>query len=232
MATTIIDQYTDPSLPGANVYSATAGNVIVTYNTDKAIYVTEVTENVNQQFITNINNVLTGDDYEVQFPTTDGNGNLSWTTVSGTGTVTSVGVTSNSLTVTGSPVTSSGVITIDMPSNITANSVRANSFIQGNATTTISTQSWFAATTFGAASNQLLYTTATGNVASIDFHVTATDGTTSRQVSKLLVTTLGTTTNYTEYGTIFVGGLVADFEVNQTAGNINLTVSPTLLLQI
>lgn len=277
MALTPIDPYTDPSLPGANVYSATAGNVIVTYTTDKAIYVTEVTENVNQQFITNVNNVLTGEDYEIQFniddvltgspsltfnpsvqllttssltatgttnlglldnvkiyggssgqfPVTDGNGNLEWTTVTGTGSVTSVGVTSNNLTVTGSPITSAGTINIDMPTNITANSVRANSFIQGNATTTISTQTWFGAITFTGAANQVIYTTPVANIASIDFHVTATDGTSARQVSKILAVTQGATTNYTEYGLMFVGGQLAEYVVQQASGNINLTVSPT-----
>ena len=45
----------------------------------------------------------------------------------GSGTVTRVGVLSNTLTVSGSPIISSGNITIELPANIVANSITANS---------------------------------------------------------------------------------------------------------
>jgi hypothetical protein len=46
---------------------------------------------------------------------TGSNGNVTISTLAGSGTVTSVGVSSSSLTVTGSPVVAAGTITIDLP---------------------------------------------------------------------------------------------------------------------
>ena len=46
---------------------------------------------------------------------TGSNGNITISTLAGSGTVTSVGVSSSSLTVTGSPIVAAGTITIDLP---------------------------------------------------------------------------------------------------------------------
>lgn len=46
------------------------------------------------------------------------NGNVTISTISGAGTVTSVGVSSSTLTVTGSPVVSAGTISVELPSTI------------------------------------------------------------------------------------------------------------------
>ena len=46
------------------------------------------------------------------------NGNVTVSTAAGAGTVTSVGVTSSSLTVSGSPVVAAGTITVDLPANV------------------------------------------------------------------------------------------------------------------
>jgi hypothetical protein len=46
------------------------------------------------------------------------NGNVTISTAAGSGTVTSVGVSSSTLTVSGSPVVSAGIITLDLPSSI------------------------------------------------------------------------------------------------------------------
>lgn len=60
------------------------------------------------------------------------NGNVTVSTTTSGGTVTSVGVSSSTLTVTGSPVVNSGTITINLPSSIavsgtvTANNISAN----------------------------------------------------------------------------------------------------------
>jgi hypothetical protein len=48
------------------------------------------------------------------------------------------------------------------------------------------------------------------------------DGTNSRQVSKLLAVNLGTTTNYAEYGGMWVGPQIVDIFVTQAGGNIQL----------
>jgi hypothetical protein len=46
------------------------------------------------------------------------NGNVTISTAAGSGTVTSVGVTSSSLTVTGSPIVAAGTISVDIPANV------------------------------------------------------------------------------------------------------------------
>jgi hypothetical protein len=48
------------------------------------------------------------------------NGNVTISTTTSGGTVTSIVLTSSTLTVTGSPITSAGTITVDLPANITA----------------------------------------------------------------------------------------------------------------
>lgn len=55
------------------------------------------------------------------------NGNVTISTSVGAGTVTSVGVASSSLTVSGSPVVAAGTITIDLPSTVAVGNVTANS---------------------------------------------------------------------------------------------------------
>jgi hypothetical protein len=62
-----------------------------------------------------------------------GNGSVTISATSTGGTVTSVGITSSQLTVSGSPIVGSGVITVNLPSSVTfANTVTsANSAISG-----------------------------------------------------------------------------------------------------
>jgi hypothetical protein len=59
------------------------------------------------------------------------NGNVTVSTISGSGTVTSVGVASNTLVVTGSPVTSTGTIHVDFPTSPTfTGNVTIGTFLQ------------------------------------------------------------------------------------------------------
>jgi hypothetical protein len=51
------------------------------------------------------------------------NGNVTISTATGAGTVTSVGITSSSLTVTSSPIVSAGTISIEIPANISVTGV-------------------------------------------------------------------------------------------------------------
>ena len=56
-----------------------------------------------------------------------GNGNVTISTTTTGGTVTSVGITSNQLVVAGSPIVQSGIITVDLPDNATfAGNINAN----------------------------------------------------------------------------------------------------------
>lgn len=55
------------------------------------------------------------------------NGNVTISTAASSGTVTSVGVSSSSLTVSGSPVVAAGTITIELPANIAVGNITANS---------------------------------------------------------------------------------------------------------
>jgi len=63
---------------------------------------------------------------------TGSNGNVTISTLAGSGTVTSVGVTSSSLTVTGSPIVAAGTITVDLPTTVTmTNATIANTTVTG-----------------------------------------------------------------------------------------------------
>lgn len=55
------------------------------------------------------------------------NGNVTISTSVGSGTVTSVGLTSSSLTVSGSPIVAAGTFVVDLPSTISVGNVTANS---------------------------------------------------------------------------------------------------------
>lgn len=55
------------------------------------------------------------------------NGNITIATTVGAGTVTSVGITSSSLAISGSPVTTEGTITVNLPTTIAVGNVTANS---------------------------------------------------------------------------------------------------------
>lgn len=57
------------------------------------------------------------------------NGNVTISTATGAGTVTSVGVTSSTLTVSGSPIVAAGTITVDLPSNV---AVTGSFFLSGS----------------------------------------------------------------------------------------------------
>lgn len=59
-----------------------------------------------------------------------GNGNVTISATSSGGTVTSVGVNSNTLTIAGSPITSSGIITVNLPNSISLSNIT----VSGNAT--------------------------------------------------------------------------------------------------
>lgn len=61
-----------------------------------------------------------------------GNGNVTISATSTGGTVTSVGITSSQLSVSGSPVVGSGVITVDLPSSVTFSGTVTTSNVSAN----------------------------------------------------------------------------------------------------
>ncbi len=88
----------------------------------------------------------------------------------GSGTVTSVGVTSSTLTVTGSPIVSSGVININLPSSISVNDISSNTaniltLVTGNLNATTEGNVPFTATIYSnsTAGNNILIKRARGN---------------------------------------------------------------------
>lgn len=58
------------------------------------------------------------------------NGNVTISTISTGGTVTSLGISSNNLTIAGSPITTSGIITVNLPNSISLSNIT----VSGNAT--------------------------------------------------------------------------------------------------
>jgi hypothetical protein len=135
-------------------------------------------------------------------------------------------ITTKTITLTGNGTTISGNVSFANSTTIIANAFTSNNYVLGNANTTISVNKWVGASTTSTTPDQILYEANATNVTSIDFHVTATDGTNSRQVAKILAVNLGTQTNYIEYGGMWVGPQIADIIADQSGGNIRLLSTP------
>lgn len=97
-----------------------------------------------------------------------GNGNVTISATSTGGTVTSVGITSSQLSISGSPVVSSGVITVDLPANVTFAGTITTSNVTANGRLIISGSEDLAS---GAAANLSLdtsyFTTTTSETATL-----------------------------------------------------------------
>jgi hypothetical protein len=106
--------------------------------------------------------------------------------------------------------------------------ITSNNFQLGNSTQILSRSQWLDATTVSSAANQVLYEIDSSLVTSVDFHVTATEGTNARQISKLLAINFDTQTNYQEYGETHVGYKIGELSIDQSAGNVRLLVSPNV----
>lgn len=173
---------------------------------------------------------------------TDGTGNLSWNPpLSGNGTVGGANATiqfNNSGNFSGSTSfrfdTGNNQVLIDnlnanvqRANAITTNQVVSNAVNLGNSTVVLTTSTWQQGQTNSTTPNQILYLLPATDSTSIDFHITATDGTSARQVTKILAVNIGTTTNYTQYADMSVGSRIASFDVSQGAGTIRLVANPT-----
>lgn len=166
-----------------------------------------------------------------QFLQTDGNGALTWATVSANGNVSltseitngssNVIVNANS-NVTFGVAGQSEVLTITN-AGAQANLFTSNNYTLGNSTTTISTSRWMDAMTMSV--NPSVLFSASNAFSSIDIHVTANGGN-SKQISKMLSVTQGTTTHYSQYGNVTIGNELAQFTMDQTSGNVRLIATP------
>ena len=97
-----------------------------------------------------------------------GNGNVTISATSSGGTVTSVGITSSQLSISGSPVVGTGVITVDLPSSATFTGTVTSSNVSANGRLILSGSEDIAS---GAAANILLntsyFTTTTAETATL-----------------------------------------------------------------
>jgi hypothetical protein len=160
---------------------------------------------------------------------TDGNGNLSWTSNTSNLTINSIQNGNSVVTLnTNSNVNftvggNANVMTVTDAGAI-ANVFTSNNFILGNATTTISTNRWLDAVTM--TTNPTVLFTAANTVSSVDVHITADDGT-SKQITKMLSVTKGANTSYSQYGNVTIGTEMASFYMDQSGGLVRVIATPS-----
>jgi hypothetical protein len=174
-------------------------------------------------------NYANGSPY-IAIPTSIVNGNSNVVVAANANVTISANGTDDLITIVssgGSNPTTAGLVANGF---VFATNMISNAYIFGNSTTTVSRMGWLGAATSSTAANQILYTSPSANISSVDFHITATGVTgsgESRQVAKVLAVTRNSTTNFTEYGGMFVGANLGDFNVIQSGSNLALVVTPT-----
>lgn len=149
------------------------------------------------------------------------NGNVTISVANLGGTVTSIGVSSNALLVTGSPVTGIGTITVDLPANITASRFISN-IATGTSPFVVTSNTVVAnlnadlldgySTSSSATANTIVVRDASANI--IANNITGTLVTASQPN----ITSLGTLSNVTVTGNATVNG-----SINLPTGNIVYT---------
>jgi len=149
------------------------------------------------------------------------NGNVTISVANLGGTVTSVGVSSNALIVSGSPITGAGTITVDLPANITATRF-VSTIATGTAPFTVSSNTVVAnlnadlldgyTTASAATANTIVLRDANANITANNISGTLTTA------SQNNVTSIGTLGNLSVSGNANVGG-----NLNLTTGNIIYT---------
>lgn len=160
---------------------------------------------------------------------TDGS-NAAWTTV-GTGTVTSVGISSSDISVSGSPITGAGSITLTLNTvpfskgGTGQTSYTNGQILIGNTATTGLTKTTLTAgagiSITNGAGSITIDSTATGTVTSVGM----SGGTTGLTVSGSPITTSGT---ITLSGTLAVANGGTGVTTSTGTGNVVLSASPTL----
>jgi hypothetical protein len=131
--TLTIDQYGRITSASNNTVSGTVTSVGLTAGSGIQINGGPITSNGN---ITVTNTGVTRLNPGPGISLSGSNGNITISTQAGGGTITYVGIISNSLTVTGSPITSSGSISVELPANstFTGNITAANANLGNLAT--------------------------------------------------------------------------------------------------
>ena len=159
----------------------------------------------------------------------------------GNGSVTSVAVSTSGvgISVTGSPVTSSGTITItsnatdsntasaivarDASGNFSAGTVTVNAVALAQVASV--SQAAFTATT--TTNNQVVDTFAAATFRSASYQIQVVAGSTY-QITNLLVVHDGSAPFITEFGSVSTGTSLATFSADVNSGNVRLLVTPTL----
>lgn len=156
---------------------------------------------------------------------TDGAGNLSWTSGGGNGGGNGVpggsntqvqyndnGLFGGSAFLTFNEYTN----TFQVAGNLVANTTQVGAGVYKFSTTSV-----YSATTSSTAPNQLLWSTLAANVSGVDFHIISTDlGSGTRQVSKISSVILGNIVQFNEYGSLLINGGVGSFDVVYSPGNV------------
>jgi hypothetical protein len=220
------------AVPTINTTTVSISNVL-TVNTTANLYTTNITgvltatSNINATMSPNVN-LGSVSNLHIQGGTngyvlsTDGAGNLSWTTGGGSNGVPGGSNTQIQYNDTG-VFGGSAFLTFNENTNTfqVAGNLIANTTQIGAGVYKFSTNSVYAATTSSTASNQLLWSTLASNVAGIDFHIIATDlvsGT--RQISKISSVILGNIVQWNEYGSLLINGGVGSFDVTYRPGSV------------
>ena len=221
---------TSSFISNGNSSVSVAANSNVTIDSADKLWIFDTTGNLVLPTNTANINYANGSPF-VSIPTSITNGNSNISVAANANVTISANGTANVVT-----VVSSGNGNLDTTGMLvngfvySPTTIAGNSFILGNSTTTVNRMSWLGASTVSTTPDQVLYTTPSEFITSIDFHVTATGLTgsgNSRQVSKMIAVTRDLTTNFTEYGGMWVGANLGDFNVIQTGSNIELVVTPT-----
>lgn len=164
--------------------------------------------------------------------TTDGLGNLSWESPGGGGngspggSNTQVQYNDNG-NFGGSPffTFNNNSHTVQVGGNLIANSFQMGAGVYEWSTSEV----YFAST--ASTSKQVLYSVPVANISGAEFHIIATDSTSStRQSSKISSVVYQSTVQYTEYAGLYINGGVGIFEVDYNAGNIITPPSLQLLV--
>jgi hypothetical protein len=149
------------------------------------------------------------------------NGNVTISVANLGGTVTSVGISSNALTISGSPITGAGTITVDLPANITATRF-ISTIATGTAPFTVSSNTVVAnlnadlldgyTTSSSATANTIALRDSNGNITANNITGTLVTATQNN------ITSIGSLGNLSVTGNANIGG-----SINLTTGNIIYT---------
>lgn len=164
--------------------------------------------------------------------TTDGLGNLSWQAGGGGGNGTPGGSNTQVQFNNNGVFGASPYFTFNNYTNTVqiGGNLIANSFQMGAGVYEWSTSQVYFASTSSTA-KQTLYSIPVANISGAEFHIIATDTSSStRQSSKISSVVYQSTVQYTEYAGLYINGGVGIFEVDYDAGNIITPPSLQLLV--